>query len=290
MAEMGSMTRPSTRLRTAHRVHSGVTIAVAVTLLALNLAGALSGGMALGLFLAIEVPLILVFAVISVLRFGRFGRTTGADGTDFLDRLEAEEPLLRPVVSELRAFTSLFLVIGRKRQLPPGAEPFGYTKGTMTLPAVLTVLSLVELLIVHILVPWPWLQIVLLVLTVWGVFFILGFFASRVVRPHFVTADRLHLRWGHKTVLTSPLANILSVARRTNHAHTQPQIEGNRLVLTQFQSTNVLIRFVEPVPAAAPVARRHRPEGFHASEVHLYVDDPDAFLHALPSPPRTLSP
>lgn len=53
-------------------------------------------------------------------------------------------------------------------------------------------------------------------------------------------------------MLSTPLTNIAAVARHANHAHTQPQIEGERLILTQAQSTNVLVRFAEPVAAEAP--------------------------------------
>lgn len=101
------------------------------------------------------------------------------------------------------------------------------------------------------------------------------------LHPHVVTDDHLRLRWGHLIVLSSPLTNIAAVARHANHAHTQPQIEGERLILTQAQSTNVLVRFAEPVAAEAPVPKESKPADFHAQEVHLYVADPDGLLHAL---------
>lgn len=282
------MTRRRRWLRVVHRVHIGFTIVVVGTLLVLKSTGVISSATALSLFLVIEVPLLLVSAAITALRFRHLGLSTDYTGMGVLDRLEAEEPLLRPMVTELRAFWSLWLVVAGKRRVPPGAMPFGYTKGTMTFPAVMIALSLVELLIVHVLVPWQWLQIVLLILTVWGVSFLLGFFATRVAHPHFVTADALHLRWGHQTVLATPLTNIVSAAPHATHEHTQPHAEGEQLILTQFQSTNVLIRFAEPVAAVAPVSKKLLAVDFHTSEVQLYVDDPDAFLQALRPVPDTV--
>lgn len=279
------MTQRSARLRTAHRAHAGLALLVVLALLILRLTGVLGTGQAVTLLLVVEVPLLMLFVVLSVLRFRRTARAMDAG---FLDSLEAEEPLLRPVVSELRAFQNLGLLLVGKRRVPAGARSFGYTRGTMTFPAVMIALSLVELIIVHILVPWQWLRIVLLILTIWGVLFILGFFAARIVHPHYLTDDALHLRWGHQAVLTTSLTNVLTAAPHANHAHTQPHAEGDRLILTQFQSTNVLIRFAVPVEAAAPVAKKQRPSDFHASEVQLYVDDPEALLHALtPLPTET---
>src|SRR5690625_7864383 len=106
----------------------------------------------------------------------------------------------------------------------------------MALPTVFFVLSLVELLIVHVVVPWQWLRIVLLMLTIGGVLFVAGFFATRVVHPHFVTAGVVHLRWGHRTVLTTPLSHGGSVIPHTNRSHTQPYAAAERLVFTQAQS------------------------------------------------------
>lgn len=272
------MTQRPFWLRTAHRAHAGLTLLVVLVLMILRLTGVLGTGQAVALFLVLEVPLLLLFIVLSVLRFRRTAHVVDAG---FLDRLKAEEPLLRPVVSELRTFQSLGLLLVGKRRVPAGARPFGYTKGAMTLPAVMIALSLAELVIVHILVPWPWLRMVLLILTIWGVLLILGFFAARIVHPHYLTDETLHLRWGHQAVLATALANVVTAAPHANHAHTQPHVEGGRLILTQFQGTNVLLRFAVPVETAAPVAKKHLPSNFHASEVQLYVDDPEALLHAL---------
>lgn len=283
------MTQRPTWLKMAHRLQAAFTLLVLITLLTLNLTGAISTGTAVLLFIVIELPLLILFGVFTFLRFrGRDSASSISMG--FLDRLEAEEPLLRPAVSELRTFQSLGLLILGRRRVPAGAEPFGYTKGTMTFPLVMVALSLVELVVVHILVPWHWLRIVLLVLTVWGVLFILGFFASRIVHPHFIANGALTLRWGQQTVLTAPRSHIASAAAHTNHVHTQPHIDGETLTLTQFQSTNVLIRFTEPLPAAAPLAKKHLPPDFHALEVQLYVDDPGGLLHALePEPEETIA-
>lgn len=280
------MTQRSPWLKQAHRIQAAITLLVLVTLLALNLTGAITAGTAVLLFIAIELPLLIVFTISTLLRFRR---REGATTPPILDRLETEEPLLRPAVSELRAFQSLGLAIAGRRRTPGGSAPFGYTKGTMTFPLVMVALSLVELVIVHVLVPWLWLKLVLLVPTAWGVLFILGLFASRIVHPHFILNGRLTLRWGRQTVLVAPLSRIASVTAHTNHAHTQPHAEGERLVLTQFQSTNVRIRFTEPIPAAAPVAKRQLPPDFHTLEVQLYVDDPEGLLHALdPQPEETI--
>lgn len=100
------------------------------------------------------------------------------------------------MVFELRAYWCLYLAIARKRRVPDGAQSFGYSKGSLTFPTAIVVVSTIELGVVHLLVPWTWLRIVLLVLSVWGVLFIFGLFATRIVHPHIVTDESLQLRWG----------------------------------------------------------------------------------------------
>lgn len=270
-------------MRTAHRAHAAITVMVLVTVLVLNLTDAIGGGTALRLFLAVEVPLLVVFVVLTLLRLRRVVNTPASGDHSLLDRVLAEEPLLRPAVSEFRYYHSLVLTVAGKRRVPAGATPFGYTRGTLGVPIAIGIVSLVELVLVHLLVPWPWLRIVLLILSIWGVLFVAGFFAARVVHPHLVSRYDLTLRWGLQTVLTTPLSNVVSASRQSNHAHTQPHVEGNRLILTQFQSTNVALRFTDPVAvdAPAPVPKKDRPADACITEVQLYVDDPDAFLQAV---------
>lgn len=81
-------------------------------------------------------------------------------------------------------------------------------------------------------------------------------------------------------VLTTPLRNIASVTLHANHADTQPRIEGDRLILAQFQSPNLRLCFSEPVTAKARVARKNLPADARVREVQLYVDDPQVFLLA----------
>lgn len=279
------MTQNHRRVRAVHRAHAGVTVLVVITLVVLNLTGVLAGDTALRLFLAVEVPLLMVFVVLTLIRLRRVVSTPAGDDRSLLDRVLAEEPLLRPAVSEVRYYYSLVLALAGKRQVPAGVAFFGYTKGVMAVPVAIVMVSLVELVAVHLLVPWQWLRIVLLISSIWGVLFVAGFFAARIVNPHLVSHDDLTLRWGLQTVLSTPLSNVVSAGRHANHAATQPDVEGNRLILTQFQSTNVMLRFAEPVVTEAPVPKKHRPVDVRVTEVQLFVDEPGAFLHAVaPSP------
>lgn len=274
------MTTSSSLVKTAHRTHMFITLCLVITLAVLRQQEFLNTRTAILLFLAIEVPLLLVFAVLTYLRF----RPSTKDSSGLLQILEhiaEEEPLFRPLLFEFRGLWSISLLIRGKRHIPPGAQPFGYTSGSLSIPAAFVVVSLVEMAAVHVIVPIPWLKIVLLVLSIWGVVVLVGFFAVRITHPHYILGSTVYLRCNHSTVLCTPLRNILNAGAHSEHAHTYPQILDGTLVLTHFQSTNVRLRFREPVPAEAPVSRRQKVDDFHATEVLLHVDEPRSFLAAL---------
>lgn len=268
-------------LRVLHRGHALLTALVLAASLTMYLTGVCSANEALVLFGAVELPLLAVLVAITILRFKRPPALAREHPRGLLARVADEEPFLRGAVSELRAFLSLALLLGGRRDVPKDARAFGYGNGSLALPLALAVVSAIELVVVHLLVPWTWLQIALLILTLWGVLFVLGYLASRVVHPHFLTGEELHLRWGHSTVLVTPLSNITAVESHTDHRHTQPVIEDGKLVLTAFQSTNVRLRFAAPVPAAAPVSKRALPPGFRTDEVLLFVNAPGSFIATL---------
>ncbi|MGO2111824.1 MAG: hypothetical protein ACTH31_09440 [Pseudoclavibacter sp.] len=175
----------------------------------------------------------------------------------------------------------LALAVSGKKRVPAGSTPFGYAKGSAAFPTVMVALSLAEVVVVHILVPWEWAKILLLILTVWGVLVTLGAVAARLVHPHYIEHGMLHLRWGRERVLATPVTNIVAATLHANHAHTQPAVLGDSVMLTQFQSTNVMIRFAEPVAVDPPVSKQRRNGDVNATEVQLFVDDPAGFLRAL---------
>lgn len=268
-------------IRTVHRVDAAVALVAVATLVMLSLTGVVDGSMAFRLFLVIEVPLFLVFVVLTVARFRELRRAGCGRCRNALDQVVAEEPLLRPAVSELRYYRSLFLALAKKRVVPAEALSFSYTKGTMAIPTAIIAVSLVEIVIVHLIVPWQWLRVGLLVFSVWGILLVSGFFASRIVHPHLVTGESLILRWGLQTVLSTGHDNVVSVRKHVHHAYTQPAVEGERLILTQFQSANVSLHFAEPVVVDAPVPKKDRPVDSRITEVLLYVDDTEAFVEAV---------
>jgi hypothetical protein len=131
-------------------------------------------------------------------------------------------------------------------------------------------LTVLEIAVVEVIVPWPLLRWILLVVGVYGLLTMAGFVAANRTRPHILTGDTLRLRCGRLADIAVPLDRIATVSTGLRSAGYGPIIEGGTLVLGIAGSTNAAIILVESVPARA---------GKVVGEVHTVrfaTDDPSA--------------
>lgn len=180
---------------------------------------------------------------------------------------------------EARLWRALFLLAtGRRHGVRPGLTGFGYARPLTAVWLPLTGVCAVELAAVHLLVPWPTARWVLLVLSLWGLVVVAGAWASYIVRPYLVDACGVLLRLGHGHDLFVPWAEVAAVAVRTVFTWPAPAMASpivlrhrRALVYLVGPSTRLVLTLSEPMTA---------PDGGEVDEIHLSIDDPDAFLAA----------
>ncbi|MFD2393251.1 hypothetical protein ACFSSF_04620 [Dietzia aerolata] len=164
-----------------------VVVVLDATLLA---TGAIGPGTALALFLAVEVP--LGAAVVGdYLRRYRSLRARSGRRRDAWRALAGDDPYLRMIVAEARTVASLGRWIARRPDVPRGAVAIGYSRGTLGMPLMMVAAALIELVAIHLLVPWPTVRLVLDLLGVYALIVVLGWLAGRIVRPHLVVGGEL---------------------------------------------------------------------------------------------------
>lgn len=89
--------------------------------------------------------------------------------------------------------------------------PFTYARTVTPVMWLWIFASAAELPLVHLLVPWEWLRISLLVVGVWGLVWMVGLLASLYVHPHLLGAGRLRVRYGASHTVEVPWAAVASV-------------------------------------------------------------------------------
>lgn len=288
-----------------------VVVVLDATLLA---TGAIGPGTALALFLAVEVP--LGAAVVGdYLRRYRSLRARSGRRRDAWRALAGDDPYLRMIVAEARTVASLGRWIARRPDVPRGAVAIGYSRGTLGMPLMMVAAALIELVAIHLLVPWPTVRLVLDLLGVYALIVVLGWLAGRIVRPHLVVGGELAagggLAAGGELVLRSgpavcarvPLDAVSSVRRDRRLSPTDAGIVGvgagvsagagagdsagagdggpAALVLPGPDGTSVTIGLARPVEASVPGFPWTRAVPREVSEVRLHVDDPEAAVREL---------
>ncbi|WP_264887453.1 hypothetical protein [Dietzia sp. NCCP-2495] len=263
-----------------------VVVVIDATLLA---TGVIGPAAALALFLAVEAPLGAAVVTGYVRRY-RAHRASTDSRRDALRALAADDPYLRMITFELGTLASLGRWIARRPDVPGGAVPIGYSLGTLGMPAALAVAALIELVALHLLIPWPTVRLVLDLLGVYALLVVLGMLAGRIVRPHLLTSDELVLRSGPHGCARIPLDALAAVRldRRLSPTNAELVSEPGReiLALPGADGTRLTLALARPVAATVPGMPWSSPPAREVTEVRLHVDDDaaDQLRAAVPSP------
>jgi hypothetical protein len=171
------------------------------------------------------------------------------------------------VVTEINGWRSLFFWVTRR--VPgrrPGSEAYSYTRDVGPIIGVFIFLSFVELPVVHLLIPWDTVRLVVLILSVWGVLWMLGLLAGVIVYKHLLDDDGLRIRYGATVDIRIPAEAIAGVTARRGSAETGKNVEvdGTALSVPVVKQTRVEVLLCEPTTLAG-----------HAgiTEVRFYAND-----------------
>lgn len=257
------------------------TPVVLVVELVLVLTGSLSLRQAVVVFVAIEATLALVSVTLAAaaVRAYRTARRGGEDleaAFDTAARAVMPGPIASLVLHEARLVHSLLLWARRRQHgVPPGAVAITYGRDDRAVGLALLTVSLVELVVVELVIPWPTVRLALFLLGVYGVVVVLGLLAGPVVRPHVLTEDSLRLRVGTWADVTLPLDAITTVVRRRGNADGLVTFAGSTLVLAVGNQTQLDLDLDRP--HQLHVGRR-------SGTVHcvrVSADDPGAAVTAI---------
>ena len=262
------------------RAGIALLVLIAVTDGILVATGIIPGEQALRVLLAVELPLLtllLLYAAILLQRASRHGSVRAA-GRDLVDRVIPSK-IAAGIRKEVSTFGNLWRWIrGKRVGAGDGAVLFPYTKGLFTVPLFFTVLALVELFVVHLIVPWEWLRITLLLLTIYSLMLLLGFVGARVVHPHVVTDDTIILKLGDHEIAKISRANVRSALVKKTFSSVTPEIKENTLALASSEGTNVELTLQQPIAASLPALFGKGASSHTITLVCLQVNEPAAFV------------
>lgn len=185
-------------------------------------------------------------------------------------------PLATAGRSHAQLARSLVLWVRRRTDgVPPGAVVIPYGREDRPVAIALLLLSLGELVLVELVVPWPTVRAALLVLGVYGLVLVLAMIADSVVRPHVLTRDSLRLRVGAWADVTLPLSRVTGARVQRGSADEWVSVADGCLVLAAGGSTHAVLTLDGPYDVR--VGRRAGP----VATMRFSADEPAAAVAAV---------
>ena len=185
------------------------------------------------------------------------------------------------VTLEIGIWRSLFLWVTRRVSgLRPGVQAFSYSKDIVPIMGAFIFVSLIELPVVHVLLPWDTVRLVVVVLSIWGLLWMIGLLASMKVFPHLLDDAGLRIRYGTSADVRVPWEAVASVTSRRHSAPTRQTVQVERgddgavLSVAVLKQTKVDVVLHRPTAIALPGGAEE------ITEVRLYADDPRGFVAA----------
>ena len=186
----------------------------------------------------------------------------------------------RALLMEIRGYQSIYRFVFRRPKVPAGAIAFSYYQPVLAILIVFVALSAVEIVVLDLIVRrWAHVRIPLLILSGWGLIYMLGFLFGMLTRPHAIGPAGIRARYGPEIDIPLLWDDIESVTRRKHTLQNkQPKVsvdeDGEATLHLRMQNeTNIEVELRAPIVVRLPQG----PET--VSKVTLYADDSQAFMN-----------
>jgi hypothetical protein len=189
-------------------------------------------------------------------------------------------PARKLMAHEARLFTSTLRWLAfRRHGVRAGDMAVPYASGGAAVLFAFAYASAVETVVLAFIIPWPAVREIVLVLDIWGVYFIIAVYASFVVRPHVIHVDgSLRLRYGALLDICIPAQDIAAarVERRSARGKLAAVDANGCAQLSQGGQTTVTVQLTRPVTFTRPLGKSACARTFR-----YYAADPAAAVAAI---------
>lgn len=183
------------------------------------------------------------------------------------------------------AVRALWRWMRRRPDIPVGYRGFAPPPGALAMPLAFTVAALVELVVLHLLIPWEWLRWTLAILTIVSLIPLLGSVAAQRVYPHLLGEGTFLVRSGGRMAATIPVADIAAALPRRRYSPTEAMVADGALILPTGDGTNVEIDLSRPVDARLHAPLPSMRGAGPVTTVRLNLERPADLITALASRP-----
>lgn len=216
-----------------------------------------------GLMVFIAVETLLISVV--VLQAQRRSRQAGSTLMD-------ELPWLQLIRHEWDVLRDLYRLIKRIQVVPKNAIALPARRNWWQVPAMLTAVIVIEIIVVDLIIPWHAVRITVFVVSLYGLIIMWGIIAGRAVYPHYLS-EELVLRDGRTVVCRIPVEEIETFRHDRSFHSAQHEVQSKRLILGSSEGTNVTVAFNAPQEAVLPQWPWQQRRTEKVNECILWLDD-----------------
>jgi hypothetical protein len=241
---------------------------------------------AIWIIVSIELLLFLVAfrQVFLAVKTYQLDRRTGLDGWTALENgMEIILPKVvsRVLASEIKLWYCLGIWLFRRN--PKSENYFTYHKSSILriMPVVFLFTTPVEVFLLELIIPWTWLQWLLIVVAVYSFFWIAGLYASMVSLPHELGYSAVRLSYGILARVEIPYTDIenVTLSRSSDGTIRDGLKVQKKAAVAQFVvggNTNVTLKLKRSLEIQGWLGRTAP-----VSSISIAVDEPERFVNSV---------
>lgn len=202
-----------------------------------------------------------------------------ADSKNAVSRIIRYHPAryaIRLLKWEVGQYADLARWVSGRRDIPEATTPIYYHRAQLQLARWMTALIVVEIIVVHLLLPTFLWQVIAGVVSIYSLMLMWAVIASRAVRPHLFNDQIVVLRYGRKIVATIPLRLVSHARRERSYEGEWWSVADEVLTLGTTEGTNMVLELSEPVHVMTPSYPWQRKEYALARRIRVWGDNADS--------------
>lgn len=181
-----------------------------------------------------------------------------------------------------RLYLGLWLWLRRTTDRDSRAQqPLTSARGVLAQPIAFLVATLIEVVVLHVLIPWVWLTITLAVVSLWSLVALFAVVVADIVYPHYVTEREVVLRRSGRVVARVPRDRIVAVAECRRYNQTAAVFDNGRLFLAGPDGTTADLTLRDPVAVRIDALLPGARIAAETTRISLSLDDPTVLRRAL---------
>lgn len=188
---------------------------------------------------------------------------------DRIWRFLGKHPGFRLAKYELSLYRDLWLWIRGETLLPAGAQALPHPPGRLQMLGFVTAVLVVEMVVVHLILPAGVVRVVALLLSLWAIIFVWGLIAAERIRPSYICDDVTVLRRGRTVFAEIPTAVVQHKSVDRSFA-SAIEIRDGELTVGGPAGTDALLQLSSPVMATPDRYPWQRPQPMEVDKVRFF--------------------